>query len=265
MLRFYANRFIAALEELEALRVLFKQLEKGSVFVNLGTDEVFQRKMRDFEAHVAEMKLVTTLTSVRRLTEITSAPDYVFDEATHGMIGEIQGRLRDELDAALLFAIRDEAEYFDPPSPLFGAEVNAKFPSVSYEIEEAGKCYALGRYTATVFHLMRTLETGVDALAKCLGIPDPIKNSDKTWGAILRNVKNELTRRATAGWTNAADKQFFDEVYASLDAVRTAARNPVMHVERKYVDYEAEDIFTAVRGLMRKVASRMDENGRPPA
>jgi hypothetical protein len=38
-----------------------------------------------------------------------------------------------------------------------------------------------------------------------------------------------------------------------------------MHVENKYTDDEAEDIFRAVRGFMKKLASRMDENGEPKA
>jgi hypothetical protein len=38
-----------------------------------------------------------------------------------------------------------------------------------------------------------------------------------------------------------------------------------MHVENKYTTDEAEHIFVAVRGFMKKIASRMDENGQPVA
>ena len=41
---------------------------------------------------------------------------------------------------------------------LFGNFVEDHFPSASPEISEAGKCFALARYSATVFHLMRVLE-----------------------------------------------------------------------------------------------------------
>jgi hypothetical protein len=41
--------------------------------------------------------------------------------------------------------------------------------------------------------------------------------------------------------------------------------NPTMHVESKYTDEEAEHIFIAVRGFMKKLASRMDESGQPLA
>ena len=38
-----------------------------------------------------------------------------------------------------------------------------------------------------------------------------------------------------------------------------------MHVENKYTDAEAEHLFVAVKGLMTKLASRMDEGGLPLA
>ena len=38
-----------------------------------------------------------------------------------------------------------------------------------------------------------------------------------------------------------------------------------MHVESKYTDDEAEHILMAVRGFMKKLASRCDEEGNPKA
>jgi hypothetical protein len=55
------------------------------------------------------------------------------------------------------------AEYYRATSPLFGGDVDLKFASASFEISEAGKCFALGRYTACVFHLMRVMEVALDA------------------------------------------------------------------------------------------------------
>ena len=36
-----------------------------------------------------------------------------------------------------------------------------------------------------------------------------------------------------------------------------------MHVQNKYTQEEAEHIYTVLRGLMMKIASKMDENGDP--
>src|ERR1700687_6353897 len=47
-------------------------------------------------------------------------------------------------------------------APPFGYDVAKAFPRASDDILEATKCYALERYTASVFHLMRAIEIGLD-------------------------------------------------------------------------------------------------------
>lgn len=187
------------------------------------------------------------------------------------LLDELYGRLIDECGLRSFFclSIRDSG-FALHDTPLFGADVQRKFPSAAFEIEEAGKCLGFGRSTASVFHLMRTLEIAILAVSRCLSIPDPIKPGDRNWGHILsQSIKPELDARTGKKggklWTTPSDKQFFEGAYASLDAVRAAWRNTTMHVENKYTDDEAEHIYVAVRGLMKKLASRMDEQGMPQA
>ena len=72
-----------------------------------------------------------------------------------------------------------------------------------------------------------------------------------------------MERRSQAGqWS---DRAFFDDAYVSLDAVRSAWRNSTMHVDAVYPKDKAEDIFAAVRRFMVTLASRLDEDGQPPA
>jgi hypothetical protein len=98
-----------------------------------------------------------------------------------------------------------------------------------------------------------------------LGIPDPTKPGEKNWGAILKKVWDDGIENK---WPSPVDKQtpdgtYFTSAFASLDAVKNPWRNATMHVENKYTSEEAEHIFSAVRGFMRKLALRMDENGDP--
>ena len=178
-------------------------------------------------------------------------------------------RLHDELSLISLFVVdTDKAKFLDQADSLFGSDVSKKFPTISFEIEEAGKCFAVGRYTASVFHLMRTLEVGIRAVSICLSIASPTKDADRNWGAALRKLRDEIERRSKApspAWANSTDRAFFLEVHASLDAVRNVWRNATMHVESKYTSEEAEHIFAAVRAFMRKLASRLDEQGLPLA
>lgn len=161
-----------------------------------------------------------------------------------------------------------KGSFFDPATPIFGADVASKFSSdAGWEIEEAGKCLALGRDTACVFHLMRTMEVALESLRVCLGLPQPLKPQDKNWGAILQNYKNELVSRenpqSQRRWNSERDKDFFVEIYGSLDAVKEAWRNKTMHVEKTYTTEQAEQVLAVVKGFMQKVASRLDESGQP--
>ena len=63
----------------------------------------------------------------------------------------------------------------------------------------------------------------------------------------------------------SGDGALFEDLRASLEAVRNPWRNATMHIEKKYTDDEAEHIFVAVKGFMKKLASRCDEMGEPKA
>jgi hypothetical protein len=183
-------------------------------------------------------------------------------------IDEVRSRLIDELTLVKVFAIEaDKHQFFEPTTPLFGVEFEAKFISAAFDLSEAGKCLALGRSTACVFHLMRIMEAGIRAVARCLSIPDPIKPADRNWGKMLERIwKDGIEKRwPTVASRTTGDGQIFEALHASLDSVKNPWRNATMHVENKYTPEEAEDIFVAVRGFMRKLASRMDGQGQPLA
>ena len=174
--------------------------------------------------------------------------------------------LRSELSDTYIFALGVKAEYFSPTQPLFGKPVEAQFPSVIDEIGEAGKCYALGRSTASAFHSIRCLEAGIRALSRSLGIPDPTRAAGRNWGAMLRSVNTEIERR----WPNSSarlsgDGEFFENAYAALAAMQNPWRNATMHLDQKYTEEEAKHVFDVVKGFMMTLAKRLDENGQPRA
>jgi hypothetical protein len=72
-------------------------------------------------------------------------------------------------------------------------------------------------------------------------------------------------RSANKLWSVNGDKDVFEEIYASLDAIRNPWRNATMHVKNTYTEEEAEHIAVVVRGFMVKLASRMDQEGNPKA
>ena len=80
-------------------------------------------------------------------------------------IENLHGRICDELKTRDLVIIdTQDIEWYQQLQPTFGLVVDQRFPtSAEDEIAESAKCYALDRNTACVFHLMRTMEIGLEA------------------------------------------------------------------------------------------------------
>jgi hypothetical protein len=143
------------------------------------------------------------------------------------------------------------AQYYLRPQP-FGSKVNDRFPQAIDDIEDAGKCLALGQGTATVLHLMRVMEVGLKALAAIseLGI-----SYAPSWEAYLNQISKKIGdphRQKTPEWIKL--EPLMRDVSGDLLTVKQAFRNPTMHVDRKYGPEEAEEIYKAVRRFMERLA-----------
>ncbi|MDZ4374448.1 MAG: hypothetical protein U1C74_23910 [Phenylobacterium sp.] len=148
--------------------------------------------------------------------------------------------------------------------PHFGDKVALQFPGLTYNINEAAKCLALGRWTASAYHSLLCLEGALRGLTRCLGIPDPTTGADRNWSAVGRSVGAEMKRR----WPTAADRataEFtaFDRIFGALQALQNPYRNETMHLSAQYGEEEAAHIFEMVKGLLQRAADKCDEMGNP--
>jgi hypothetical protein len=215
---------------------------------------------------LAEMNLSVTRSAWLTLAE-TIGSYGPYNNLANARVGSVCEILHREMEGRKFLQI-DRDDIYSGGAALFGPDVATNFASgAAFEIDEAAKCLALGRSTAAVFHLMRVMEIGVRSACACLGIPGPTGN-DRNWGNMLRALKTEMESRnkqKPPRWNIPTDPDFFGEIHVSLDAVKNVWRNATMHVENKYTPEEADHIFGAVRGFMRKLASRCDEQGLPLA
>jgi hypothetical protein len=128
-----------------------------------------------------------------------------------------------------------------------------KFPKLTEDIDEAGKCLFFGRYTAVVFHLMRVMEVGVRRLARLLRTN---VNLDQAWGIILQPIDTAIV--ALPGGVAATDKEKkrkakFSEVAVFLRHVKDAWRNDTMHPKRTYTEEEANRVFEIVKAFVQSL------------
>ncbi len=233
----------------------------GRVTKNAGA--IYLDGAKDLHAHIQRLDLGASKRAASRLIgNLQDMEDrYLYSDFVR-QVEDLLLRLRDELDVTNFLVIESsKIPFYESNQPRFGQNVLSGYPSAYFEIEEAGKCLALGRGTACVFHLMRAMEVGIKAVAASLKVPDPVRPSQRNWGFILKTIKDAID--AKTKWSRRANRHFYEGVYASLDSVKNPWRNATMHVEQTYTDEEAENIYYAVRAFMSKIASCFDENGKP--
>ncbi len=147
---------------------------------------------------------------------------------------------------------------------LFGEPVKDAFPSATHDIREAGNCLAADCNTAAVFHLMRTVEWGLRALAADLGLLKvarrkptgkvkyvPLPYSE--WEHIIDQLQarvNAKLQKLSRGTKKQELQEFYNPALQDIRGIKDAWRNHVMHTRREYTSTEALAILEHVRRLM---------------
>lgn len=220
-------------------------------------------KLSKHESAVIEhyMTVATNMADELKLDAATALLDRMWKAQktgyTKGEIGDdfkdLRSRIEDQLKSRLfLFVEPSRAKYYRQPQ-LFGAELNDNFPGAIDDIEDAGSCLSLNQGTACVMHLMRVMEVGLKSLAKELKIPYA-----PSWESYLTQIeKNIAAKHATKSTKWKKNEKFYRDISGDLMTIKQAWRNPTMHIDRRYNQEEAEQIFNAVKTLMQRMAAKL--------
>ena len=224
-------------------------------------NSILDQKQRTTWLHDAEaagtlchkLGLTYSELSVQRIKDCLSLRAEISYREMIGMTDELDHRIIDEMKSRTFFSIEPNKRALLSGTDLFGSEVAAAFPSANLDIEESGRCQALERWTASVFHSMRVLEIGLTALAKDMGI---IKIDYKTWESLIQDIEKQITA-ASAG--DKLKEQFYSEAALQFRYFKNAWRNHVMHVRDTYDEQRAETIFGHVKEFMVHLSTRLKE------
>lgn len=165
-------------------------------------------------------------------------------------LDNLRDGLGDELADEKFLAVKPELVPFYETDLAFGDDVARAFPKSIDDIDEAGKCLALGRNKATAFHLMLAMEEALRALADKIGadVFDKKKDQFFPWSMIVGNLKDKipaLPKDEQERWT---------EVHNLLWGVNKAWRNKTMHPAQNYTDKQARRLYDAVHNFMNDLA-----------
>jgi hypothetical protein len=145
------------------------------------------------------------------------------------------------------------AEYY--LTKLFSDNAMAVFGDAHFDMMEAGTCLALSRYTASVFHLMRVIDTGIRRVYERIGFD---WTTNPSWDAMLKKIAGYITRldkerdALDANWRSS--KEQLQNIHARIATVKDIWRNATMHPDKRYTEDEATEIFKSTVGLMNEIA-----------
>lgn len=243
---------IAAVQQITRIEVLVTA-KKNPVTTDL--DGAVEIKLRNhFAGHYkriseaaaaagADLTKVAAGRAVKRLRARKKRISYNEVAAINKSLDE---RLDDELSSVQFYCMSKQSDaYYTPEEPLFGTNVELVFSKASDNISEAGKCFAVGRYTASVFHLMRAMEVAIKILSAELGIV----NVEREWGKLLSDMHAKIGDMPKGDRRNQ-----WSEIHANLYHVKQAWRNDTMHPKATYTEEEAREVFDAVRAFMRNLS-----------
>jgi HEPN domain-containing protein len=173
----------------------------------------------------------------------------------------IRQSLMTELETRVFVPIAPQnARYYREPTKDW-EEVIARFGDTMSDIEESARCFALGRYAASVFHSTQVVELGLIELGKFLAIKDPKSGFTAVCNELRRILDKKYGELTDFERTN---RPFCEQVYGTAEALKNAWRNKIGHAQgRLYVmtaDFSpqiAEEIIYATRAFMRRLATEL--------
>lgn len=164
------------------------------------------------------------------------------------VVRELQQRVQDELsERFFLYIPPEDAGFYKNADGSLAGPVLDKWPRLAEDSSEASKCFALGRHTACVFHLMRVMEFGVQQFGRKLGVK---LSEEKRWQTIL-----DQTNSIIKGMDQKLpETKALSSVASNLYHVKAAWRNEVMHPKGTYTREESFALIGAVKAFITELA-----------
>jgi hypothetical protein len=171
---------------------------------------------------------------------------------------EVLNRLEDELKARVLLMVPHGVQSIYE-SPRSGWEESISRFLIVDNVEEMNRCFAFGRYAASVFHSLLIAEAGLIELGRHIGVIDPKAGWDAT-----SNRLSALVRSGRKGHSLAVSFNSLEQINQSVESMKLAWRNKVNHEANRLVvmtpDFSepvAQEIIMATRGFMRRLATEI--------
>ncbi|WP_316231042.1 hypothetical protein [Bradyrhizobium sp. SZCCHNR1051] len=207
------------------------------------------------------LELPATEIAVMYLNELTNKTDVHYEDFV-ARARAIHSALWRELAAVTSYL--PSAEKVATASKI-RIECEASFvamPAVKTDILAGLQCWVLDQNDASVFHMMRAMEIGVQEFAKRIGVKIVQVNPGKhvrelTWGQILNAMSGPINALPQGTIKQKRRAERLKAAHSYLYGVKDAWRNPSMHPRASgYNDAENLDIINQVRAFLRELSQK---------
>jgi hypothetical protein len=255
--RFRAMSFAAVIAQLQESATLIRLCESGGP----QPDELVRIALKNADVQFKELRLSNVLRDQwRRLMKHSEDGRRLSDMAL--LITEMYKNLAVELSSACFLMIPADRRFIYEQmhdgklTPIFGQDTDLAFPEARRDIAAAGRCYALGEWTACVVHLMRALEHALRWLAKRVGLK-PEEYQGEQWKNIIDRIEKKIREleQAPKSPQKSTNVQFLSEAATQFRWFKDAWRNEAAHAHVYYGESEGAPIFLHVSDFCRHIAA----------
>ena len=234
----------------------------GSVVVPVDERGKIEEALRFVESAFKAIGLHTTPVAVCELR--TTLINYKMTEYARigpadlaARLQEIQRTCRREMSTSLfLYVDPKDADFYR--KPLDGWEmVVQRWYKTEGDIIESSKSFALGRYAASIFHIMNVAELGVIQVGNLLNI-----SGDKPgWGCVQRLERILDKPFNTRDVLEQQHSDLLKRIVPMIVAVKDSVRHKIDHVDNKLIWLDASfsreianEVMLSTRGFMRRLS-----------
>ena len=158
-----------------------------------------------------------------------------------------------------------------PPEPLFSERAIKAFPSAYMDIVEGGRCLALNRNNAAIYHLMQGAEVGLRSLAWDRRVTvtkwkKQVPLEFAQWGDMIGEIqkKNELINHWPRSLREEASR-YYKRALFEVDSFNEIFRKHISHARGELYEPDvAISCWGHVYRFMDMLAERMSETNRTP-
>jgi hypothetical protein len=260
MERFILGQFAYMIERLAKLELYSKresQKELGTI-----PDELIQSDIMPmiafFQGQCKAIEFEKGAFQLQGLTQIIRRGELTFERLRSEM-ERLLSDIKWELHTRIFWYVpTNRAKHIDDMLTQPWGAIWEHFPAgARQDAEEAVYCFALERYTASVFHLMRVSEWGLRNIAKRMhvtirdkGTRCPLEYGD--WNKVIVALKNKIdaARALPKGPRKNAKLELYSDAADHCSYMKDIWRNNASHTRKPYQELDALRVLERVKGFM---------------